>query len=48
MQNYKRLANAWRKRYKANPTPENYATYLEYRKDYRRLLTQLKQEERTK
>ena len=48
MQKYKRLANAWRKRYKANPTPENYATYLEYRKDYRRLLTQLKQEERTK
>jgi len=48
MKKYKKLADAWRKRYKKNPTPENYATYIEYRKDYRRLLNQLKQEERAK
>ena len=48
MKKYKKLADAWRKRYKKNPTPENYATYIEYRKDYRRLLNQLKQDERAK
>lgn len=46
MKKYKRLADVWRKKYKRNPTPENYTTYIEYRRDYRRLLTQLKQQER--
>jgi len=48
MKRYKRLADSWRRRYKKDPTPENYASYLEYRRDYRRLLNQLKKEERNK